>query len=380
MWEQHAAFPALPVNIHTIHAADDMGIEQMAILRFLRPVDPHTRRLLRPLWIVYSFMRARLKTILLRLFTVRIRSKEFVEFIYENECDAIMACTGDLYDLPAAYEASVKCGIPFFAYIMDDYRYHYGRRNRLFSEYYEPKFMKGATGALVLNSYVQRAYHARYQINCTVLHIPAELPNLDELDMQGHVLNQSKINIVYTGAVYHAHYDAFRNLIQALDILDRDDIKLHIFSSQTPESLAEQGITGKHIIFHEHMPHGQVARVLRDADILFLPLAFHSDIDEVLVNTSPSKMGEYLAVGRTILVHTRKDYFLSDYFSRHDCGLVVDELNPQFLADEITSILEDQVRRERYANNARLQAEIDFDANKLQTQFQQFLSSHMHNT
>ena len=373
----NTASQPLPVPINTIKAAGESSVEQMAIMRFLRPVDPYrpirSRQLLRPFWIVYSAIRSKLKSALTRLFTIRIRAKEIERLVKETNCEAILACTGDLYTLPAAYRASKSCGVPFLTYIFDDYLYQYFGTERLIARFLEPHFMKGAVNSIVTNSFVQDAYRQRYNIDSTVMHNAAILPDLAALDQQPPVLDSATVNIVYTGAVYHAHYDAFQNMVKALDRLNRDDIKLHIFSSQSPEEIAAQGIESQHIVHHGHIPHDQVARVQRDADILFLPLAFHSEIDVVLRNASPGKVGEYLGAGRPILVHTRKDYFLCHYFKQHQCGAVVDELDPDRLADEITALLNDKARQQEYAHNARARAEIDFDVYRLQERFQTFL-------
>jgi hypothetical protein len=50
------------------------------------------------------------------------------------------------------------------------------------------------------------------------------------------------------------------------------------------------------VVRHPHIPQSRVAAILRQADVLFLPLAFRSPIQEVIRTSAPGKMGEYLAV------------------------------------------------------------------------------------
>lgn len=376
-----AAFPPLPAPLHTTTTITDADIESLPILRFLRPVDPDkptlSRRLLRPFWKFYGYARRKFKALLAQVFIVRQRAREIQAIVQQTGCQAIMACTGDLYDLPAAYLASRWLKIPFLVYIMDDYKYHGQGMMRRIAAIIQQWFMRGADGTIVLNEYVQREYRRRYGKDSTVIHIPTRLPDLDALDSQPPLLDTNTVNIVYTGAVYHAHYDAFRNMVEAIQRMERDDVRLHVFTGQPSEALTDNGIAGDHVIHHNHIPHEDVIRVLREADIAFLPLAFHSDIDELLENTSPSKMGEYLAAGGTILVHAPRNYFLTDYFKNNDCGIVVDELNPDVLAAAIGDILQDDDRRRKLNHNARQQAAADFDVSRLQERFGDFLGQHL---
>src|SRR5205823_2319116 len=81
--------------------------------------------------------------------------------------------------------------------------------------------------------------------------------------------------IVYTGAVYEAHYDAFRNLVRAIELLGREDVRLHLYTAQTPGELAEVGIKGP-VVVHGHVAASAVPAIQKQADVLFLPLAFDS--------------------------------------------------------------------------------------------------------
>ena len=306
-YDQNTAIEPLPKSVHQIEPPGEDSIEQMSIMKLLLPIAQGESK--NPFLAFYGKLRNRLKLALARRYTVQYRAKAIERIVKETNCDGIMACTGDLYDLPSAYQASQACDVPFFPYLLDDYHYQYVGYDQKIARRFEPVFMKSATASIVTNSFVQRTYQERHGVETTVMHNAAELPNLEQLDQCERVLDTSTINIVYTGAVYHAHYDAFQNLVTALNILNRQDIKLHIFSSQPPELLAEYGIKGDFVIHHGHVPHEQIALVQRQADLLFLPLAFHSDIDVVLRNASPGKLGEYLGVARPILVHTRHDYF-----------------------------------------------------------------------
>lgn len=73
------------------------------------------------------------------------------------------------------------------------------------------------------------------------------------------------------------------------------------------------------------------------------------------------KTGEYLASGRPILVHAPAGSFLDWYFTRHECGVVVSERDPEVLAEAIRRIRDNVELRERIGRNARARALADFD-------------------
>lgn len=115
-----------------------------------------------------------------------------------------------------------------------------------------------------------------------------------------------EVRIVYTGAIYQAHFDAFRNLVLALDQINLKKT-IYIYSSRTQAQLERDGIQG-HVVYHDHVEHRKSIEEQRRADILFLPLAFNSIYPNIIRTSSPGKMGEYLASGRPVLVHAPADH------------------------------------------------------------------------
>jgi glycosyltransferase involved in cell wall biosynthesis len=128
-------------------------------------------------------------------------------------------------------------------------------------------------------------------------------------------------------------------------------------------------------VLHDHVPHGDIAPVQRQADILFLPLAFNSPIAEVIRTSAPGKTGEYLSVGKPILVHAPEDTFISWYFRQHQCGLVVDRDDTNLLALAITRLSSDQDLCAQISDRARRRAAEDFDVRNVQRHFVELLQS-----
>jgi glycosyltransferase involved in cell wall biosynthesis len=297
------------------------------------------------------------------------RAKQIKKILQKEGCNLLIACTGGLYDLPAAYLASKWTGIPFVPYIFDDYAYQWTGFYRSISKRLEPVILKHAKTVIVTNEYMQKEYILRYGVQSTVIHNPCPLPNLEELDKADRVFNNHEINIVYTGAIYHAHYDAFRNLIVAIQQLKRSDVKLHLYTAQPESELIRNGISGPMVVYHSHINQSEVPKVLRQATFLFLPLAFDSPIPEVIKTSAPGKIGEYLSVGRPILVHAPHDSFLSWYFRTNHCGIIVDKNDIKILSQEINKLISDDEIQMELGRHARSMAERDFSIDKMQANF-----------
>lgn len=233
--------------------------------------------------------------------------------------------------------------------------------------------MKRAKAVIVPNEYLRDAYAKRYGVRTTVVRNPCPMPDLAALDGAVRVFPPDGIDIVYTGAVYHAHDDAFRNLVAAIRILGRPDIRLHLYTAQTAEEIGRIGIAGPMVVHHLHIPPSDVPAVLRQADILFLPLGFDTPIPEVIRTSAPGKMGEYLSVGRPILVHAPGDSFVSWYFRENRCGLVVDRSDPYLLSASIERIVADRELRAGLGARARSAAERDFEVGAVGSHFAEAL-------
>ena len=303
------------------------------------------------------------------------RARQIEEIVQKEKCNLLIACTGDLYDLPAAYLVSKRNSIPLIPYIFDDYAYQWTGFYRFISKRMEPFILKHGKAVIVPNEYMQEEYLERYGITSTVIHNPCPLPNLNELDKAERVFNNQGINIVYTGAIYHANHDALRNLICAIHQLERDDLKLHIFPAQPESVLKQKGISGSKFVYHPHIRSSEVPKVLRQADILFLPLAFDSPIPEVVRTSAPGKIGEYLSAGRPILVHAPKDSFISGFFRENHCGVVVDKNDPQVLSQEIDRLISNREMQIKIGRYARRVAEAQFSVDKMSRKFSELIKS-----
>jgi glycosyltransferase involved in cell wall biosynthesis len=222
--------------------------------------------------------------------------------------------------------------------------------------------MKGAAGVIAPNEILRDDLRERFGVEAAVIHNSFDIsPYVTHAPVEAETAKASvEVNIVYTGAVYEAHFGAFRNLMVAIGKLDHLRVSVHLYTNQPEETLHRENVRGP-IVLHPQQAMTEMPRVQMEADILFLPLAFDSPYPDLVRTSATTKLGEYLASRRPVLVHAPRDSFISWYFRQHDCGVVVDEDDPAKLAQGIELILSDAQLCQRLIANAYERARTDFN-------------------
>ena len=306
-----------------------------------------------------SGLLARLDT-LLALF---LRSLRIVRLLKHEGCSAVVAATGDLIDIPAAYFASRLLRIPFYAYLFDDYVYQWPDGRRAAARLFESITVRKTAGVIVPNEFMEQEIKKRYSGKVHVIHNPCETLHVGD-NSRRPMVGRDEVEIVYTGAVYHVNYASFRLLLAAIDKTGSPRITLHLYTADSPDALEKEHISGPRVVYHNHVPSEQVIEVLRLYDVAFMPFSFNSIVSEVIKTSAPGKLGDYLASGIPILANVPPDSFVSWYLKKWRCGLVVDvdEVGPFALA--INRLVNDADLQADMSRHAIERARIDFDPEK----------------
>lgn len=294
--------------------------------------------------------------------------------VRENQCGAVVACTGEWFELPAAWWAARSLRVPMVVYVFDWYsakfgyvRGRYGRLVRWLARYFEKRILKRCAAVVVPNEFLQHEYHTRYAIKPVLVRNSTDFIPDEEQNERPWPHDDRVIRIRYTGAIYEAHFDAVRALLGATARLNSDSEKnfqVEFFTDATPAFLAQHGIRGG-VKIHTRVPVEEVAQVQRDADVLFLALAFESAFPDIIRTSAPGKLGDYLTSGRPILVTAPADSFVSWFFREHDCGLVVNSTAEHAVAAALQRLATDPELRERIVANAnRMAAEFSAESSR----------------
>jgi glycosyltransferase involved in cell wall biosynthesis len=300
------------------------------------------------------------------------RARAIARILRQEKCDAVVVCTGghEILDFPAAFLASRLTGTRFYAYLLDQYGHMVAHvlGKHIFARL-EPMLLKRATAIIAPNECLRDELRRRYHVEALVIHNPCDLAEYDG-PAKAETPRGDETRIVYTGSVGPLQFEPFRNVLAAMARLDRRNIRLHLYTAQSPARLESEGIRGP-VVIHPPQSLSAMPAIQQGADVLFLPLALHSDYPDIVRTAAPGKIGEYLAACRPILVHAPPDSFLASYFRDHRCGLVVDRGDPAELAAALESLLSDPDLRSRLRARAWERAAADFNLVDAQRRFAQ---------
>ena len=283
------------------------------------------------------------------VFSVTNRAHEISQHARAFKASVLIACTASPFDLPACTLVAMRRRLPLVTYLFDDPIFQWVPGPlRNFARLWEPIWARIATKVIVPNEAMAAKFAKRRGREPVIVRNPISPQAVPSTSAWPLVPGQFRM--VYTGSVYHAQADAFLNLLGALDELD--NWSLHIYTSQSEAQVAQSGIHGPKVFRHPHVNQSESYVQQRSADVLFLPLAFHSTIQEVLQTSAPMKMGEYLASGRPILVHAPPDTFIANHIGRHRAGLVVDVPDSHAVANALRDIAVNAELRQVICANA----------------------------
>ena len=297
---------------------------------------------------------------------------DLVRLIGRHGVDQLVVCSGDPYLIPIGVMAGRITGKRIIVYLFD----HYSEQWKMEDIYSivkrtEPWVLNRSDLIVVPNEFLETEI-AGLSSTPTVL-IRNPIGGDDRIRAPVRKQIGTDVSIVYTGTVYHAHFDAIRNLLAAIDMIRDRSITLHIHTHQSREDLEEHGISGR-VIVHPFVGGDEILSIQANADLLFLPLSFESQQSTVMRTSAPGKMGEYLSSGNLILVHAPKDTFLSWFFRKNHCGVVCSDSDPSALAQQLTDILASPDQVEEMKTNATGVAE-QFRSDVSRAKFLEVLSS-----
>ncbi|MFQ5458069.1 MAG: glycosyltransferase, partial [Myxococcota bacterium] len=100
----------------------------------------------------------------------------------------------------------------------------------------------------------------------------------------------------------------------------------------------------------------EAMRLQREADLLYLPLAFETPWEDEIRTVYPTKAVEYLLSGTPILLHAPPGCYTVEDARRYGWAYVVDTQNPAALGEAVRILLEDTNLRRRLTQSARAAA------------------------
>jgi glycosyltransferase involved in cell wall biosynthesis len=266
---------------------------------------------------------------------------------------------------------------PFFFFLFDIYKGNFFPfPGGFLAKIFEPKLFKEAEKIIVTNEGTKEFYRQRYgdELAQKIVVIHNSIDPEPYLALQTPYEPKEPYTILFTGNIYWPQIGSLKNLMRAVDEINDLKIQLKIYAPQTAQHLRSLGFTSPKITF-DVAPPSEMSTIQSQADILFLPLSWHTKSPSIINTATPGKLTDYLIAGRPMLIHAPASTYVAKYAKDNNFALVVDEENIEQLKAAIKKLLLDVNFSQQLIANAREVFFQNHNANKNSKKFESLLTS-----
>ncbi len=258
------------------------------------------------------------------------------------------ACTPDGVFFVASFLACRSLRIPFWGHMHDLWLENTepGSSPRKLAEKWEPVVFREADKIFCMTDTQRDHYRNKYGGDYDI--IPHCVPQDVEIPSEPTVETKppdAEIRILYTGNINAVmNLDALKDLVACLDLLPAN-YRVTMLTSASAEVCQAHGICHPRLE-RNWVSVAEARRLLRQSDILFLPLSFKNCSPDEVRTVFSTKALDYLTSGVPILVYSPATSHHSLSAKAAGWGRVVDEDRPEVLARALCELACDPVCRQ----------------------------------
>lgn len=286
---------------------------------------------------------------------LKFRIKRFAK---KHGCTHIFAVYPNGPLLVASYEVARDLGLPYYVHMHDlwEENLRKGHPNRRLAEKYEQQILEGAECVFCMTEVQEEHLNKKYSIRTEILPHTVTQDALDQFPSGSELGSNQTKKVIYTGNISHLmNLDAFKQLVQAIDLLP-DDYEFHIYTSW------DEKVMKQYDIYHPRMKLGwaqksEMNSILNSGDVLFLPLSFQNASMHEVNTVYATKTLDYLTSGTPILAYSPPTSYHSQHAMEHGWAHVVDRSEPKALAEAIETLCNNAEVASQVVNQARVEAE-----------------------
>lgn len=270
----------------------------------------------------------------------------------------------------AGYLFACWAGLPYVLYFHDLFEEAQIKPSRviqrLLAGIFEKRMIQGSEKFLVVSEGLRDFYEAKYGAKSVV--VPHSIdPGIVQASPSVERTAPGPVKIVYTGGVYDNQRDALVTFVRALHAA-HFSFTLTIVSRMPRKCFDDLGILGSddNVVFLKD--RREVFELQRQADMLYLPLAFRSPSPWEVKTSIPTKFFEYAASMRPVFVHCPPDSSLARFCREKEIGEVCVSEDRQAILAAVKKILGagvDVAKHRRFLES--------YDRNKIGAEFRALL-------
>jgi glycosyltransferase involved in cell wall biosynthesis len=268
-----------------------------------------------------------------------------------NRACAVLSVADNGFSVIAGDIAARVAGVPHAIWVFDLWEENaYSDVDRWVASRLEGPIWRRAAAVISHTPVMSEYYERKHGVSCVVLPTPVD-PGPEPPERRPAASGTPR-EVLFAGALYWAQVDALARLARACAALDG----VRLTAIGDPDAVRAAGIEVDTI-------EGRVApedfqQRVREADVAFLGLSFHSPHPEVIATATPARLPEYLASGTPMLVHAPAGSHAAEYARREDFAEIVDVADEAALAAGIRRVVDDEATASmRAARGRRLAVE-----------------------
>jgi glycosyltransferase involved in cell wall biosynthesis len=268
--------------------------------------------------------------------------------------DVVFAVYPDTIFFIAAFQACRRLRIPFWGHMHDLWleNTRKGSYFRALAEHWEPIILHEADRIFCMTDVQREHLRGKYPRDYAILPhcIPENREAAADRVPRTTAVEEEK-RILYTGNISQPlNLDAMREFVRTVDLLPAN-FKVTILTSWTVQQCKAAGVYSERIVY-DWVSVAESRRLIREVDVLFLPLSFKSCVADEVRTVFATKTLDYLTAGVPILTYAPADSFHSRSARENGWGYVVDREDPALLAAKLQELANDAALRKRIVANA----------------------------
>ena len=312
------------------------------------------------------------------LYDDRIRYKvsdDLENWIKSYNPDIIYSALGS-YSMCCFFKKIMDC-FPekrYAVHLMDDWLHSQANNKLIFRKKYENKLdfvfrsiLTRTQIKIVISEKMAKEYSRIYREKFIWFHNPVDT---NRFYAENRPSRPGK-SIIYIGKINKDNYDVINDLIMALPAInERKNCHLQIYTPTEKTYLNSKLSLNQFVTLHQAVPYETIPTILSQGDLLFLPLSFRKESIRYTRLSISTKLSEYMATGRPLLVYAPENIAITEFVRNNECAFILSEKNPEILAEKIIFILTAQEKDIKSVVNKAVQISREkFDYDRVTSQF-----------
>ena len=295
--------------------------------------------------------------------------------IRRENIEAILAVQGGAPFTIAAHEAHRRTGVPLYVFAMDEWLLNTTYPSLIHSlagKFYEPRVIRDAAWLWGISPRMVEDWQERFGRRGEVLWHSVDVDSFQSVNRSP--LGQAP-TVTVLGTIYGVNAANFRSLVSAAADLREQvpalaGLRVRLRTTQDAALLRTDGAVPP-FDWVDVAPLGEadVPQALADSDVLFLGLSFEASWARAVEVAFPTKLAEYLASGKPIIVFAPGYAAATAYVKGLDCGWVVDRPDESLLKKALLAALTDREAARSKADKALNVARLNHNRAELEAQF-----------